>query len=277
VVFASSRQRPLDQTSLWIARLGADVAPSRLTTGPGIDSHPVWSADGRSLVFASTRDGGDFDLWQLAIGDGSALGQPVQLTSGAGHEITPTIARDGTIAFTVVTETGPRAIDSHLELRTPNGEIRRLTAGPADSSPAYAPDGRALAFARPRTFGAAANSELWILALDTHQATPVVELPLTEDSGPVWSPDGRFLFATSVLRNSEGQPLISSVVYVDLQATVRQARLLRDRAGSVTRLTPAIAGRAIDAATLVRGREYLPELARMFAAMVDEQRANIAQ
>src|SRR6185503_16130600 len=48
VVFASSRGRPLDETSLWIAKLGADAEPERLTSGTAIESHPVWSRNGRA-------------------------------------------------------------------------------------------------------------------------------------------------------------------------------------------------------------------------------------
>src|SRR5215207_3231399 len=43
LVFVSSRGRPLDETSLWIAPLVAGAEPTRLTTGDAIDSHPVWT------------------------------------------------------------------------------------------------------------------------------------------------------------------------------------------------------------------------------------------
>ena len=56
----------------------------------------------RAIVFASTRDGGDFDLWRLAIDRGRAVGAPVALTSGAGHEVTPTVAADGTVVYAAV-------------------------------------------------------------------------------------------------------------------------------------------------------------------------------
>ncbi|MBA3464766.1 MAG: PD40 domain-containing protein, partial [Deltaproteobacteria bacterium] len=90
VVFASSRDRPLDKTSLWIAPLGVERAPVRLTTGDAIDSHPTWTRDGTAIVFASTRDGGDFDLHRLPIAAGRANGELVALTSGPTHEVTPT-------------------------------------------------------------------------------------------------------------------------------------------------------------------------------------------
>jgi Tol biopolymer transport system component len=36
----------------------------RLTTGPGVDTHPTWSADGRMIAFASPRDG-NYDIFVM--------------------------------------------------------------------------------------------------------------------------------------------------------------------------------------------------------------------
>jgi hypothetical protein len=86
----------------------------------------------------------------------------------------------------------------------------------------------------------------------------------------VWSRDGRFVFATSVLRG-EHSVLFSSVIYVDLRAATPIARMLRDRAGAAARLTPAITAAALDAAALDAAPEYLPELARIVAGALEER------
>ncbi|MEO8554710.1 MAG: hypothetical protein ABI678_32255, partial [Kofleriaceae bacterium] len=83
--------------------------------------------------------------------------------------------------------------------------------------------------------------------------------------GPVWSRDGRFVFATSVLRSSRGAPMFSSVVVVDLTQHPRVARILQDRTGAIARLAPAIASIALDARALAADPEYLSELARITA------------
>src|ERR671939_201391 len=49
--------------------------------------------------FVATREGGDFDLWRLAVRDGRAAGDPVQLTHDETQEVTPTVARDGTVIY----------------------------------------------------------------------------------------------------------------------------------------------------------------------------------
>lgn len=268
LVFASSRDRPLAETSLWIASIGVEVTPVRLTWGAGIESHPAWTRDGSAIVFASTRDGGDFDLWRLAIANGRASGEPEQLTSGAGHEVTPSVARDGTVIYAEVTPRGDHELESHLESRAPDGTITKLTEGPADTSPALSPDERTLAFSRIIVRDGQPNTELWILTRADQHAERVIELPPTDDGGPVWSRDGAFLFATSVVAGEAGpsHPLFSSVIHVELAEHPRHARMLEDHAGGIARLTPAIVAPVLDAAALRKNPEYLPELARIMSA-----------
>jgi dipeptidyl aminopeptidase/acylaminoacyl peptidase len=273
LVFASSRGRPLDQTSLWIAGLGVELPPHRLTDGTAIDAHPAWTPDGRAIVFASTRDGGEFDLWRLAVADGQP-GELTRLTRRPGHEVTPAVAPDGTVVYAAVTPRGQRGeIETHLEERAPDGAIRALTAGPADSSPAVSPDGARLVFARPQIHGNQPDSELWLLVRSTGAIAPLVDLPLTDESGPVWSRDGRFVFATSVLRGEGGRVLFSSVIHVDTGQTPPVARILEDRVGAIVRLTPAVTATPLDAAALHGDPEYLPELARIMANLIEQQRA----
>jgi dipeptidyl aminopeptidase/acylaminoacyl peptidase len=273
LVFASSRGRPLDQTSLWIAALGVELPPRRLTDGTAIDAHPAWTPDGRAIVFASTRDGGEFDLWRLAVAGGQP-GELTRLTRRPGHEVTPAVAPDGTVIYAAVTPRGQRGeVETHLEERAPDGTIRVLTAGPADSSPAVSPDGARLVFARPQIHGNQPDSELWLLVRSTGAIAPLVDLPLTDESGPVWSRDGRFVFATSVLRGEGGRVLFSSVIHVDTGQTPPIARILEDRVGAIVRLTPAVTATPLDAAALHGDPEYLPELARIMANLIEQQRA----
>jgi Tol biopolymer transport system component len=285
IVFASSRDRALHETSLWIAPTGVAMEPRRLTAPPGrstsppgrstaaavIDAHPVWLPDGSAIVFASTRARGDFDLWRLALRDGQP-GELVQLTHGTSHEITPTAAPDGTIIYAALTpDEQRREVETHLEERAPDGAIRRLTSGPADSSPAISGDGARLVFSRPQRRTGAPDAELWIMARGTGAIAPLVDLPLTDESGPVWSRDGRFVFATSVLRGDSGRVVFSSIIHVDTREARPVARMLEDRVGAIARLTPAMTPTLLDAAALHGNPEYLPELARIMTKMIHQQ------
>ncbi|HEY0987828.1 MAG TPA: hypothetical protein VGD80_12280 [Kofleriaceae bacterium] len=270
IVFASSRDRALAETSLWIVPAGVAMAPRRLTTDAAIDSHPTWTPDGAAVVFASTR-AGNFDLWRLAIDHGRP-GELVQLTRGAGHEVTPSVAADGTIFYAEVTPNeGRREIETHLEEREVDGTIRQLTSGPADSSPALSPDGTRLVFARPQVHDGKPDSELWQMERRTEAIAPLVDLPLTDESGPVWSPDGRFVFATSVLRGAGNRVVFSSVIYVDTREAPRTARILEDRVGAIPRFTPAVTGLPLDVAALRGNPEYLSELAHIMQKLIEQQ------
>lgn len=272
IVFASSRDRTLDETSLWIAAAGVAMPARRLTDGPAIDAHPAWAPDGSAIVFASTRQRGDFDLWRLAMRDGHP-GELTQLTHGAGHEITPAIAADGTIIYAALTPNEQRHdIETHLEERAPDGTIRALTSGPADSSPALSPDGARLVFARPQLHDGRLDSELWLMVRATGAITPLVDLPLTDESGPVWSRDGRFVFATSVWRGVDGKVVFSSIIHVDTREAPPVARILEDRVGAIVRLTPAVTATPLDAAALHGNPEYLSELGLIMRRMIEHER-----
>ncbi len=266
IVFASSRGRPFSETGLWIAPTVPDAIPTPLTHGPAIASHPAWRPDGSGIVFDSTRAHGEFDLYELAIDhEGRAHGEPRALTTAPGHEITPTVARDGTIIYAAVHALADGTVESHLESRAPDGTIEKLTDGPGDASPALSPDGRQLAFSRPAEHHGSLDSELWVMPRGHGDATRLVDLALTDETGPVWSPDGRYVFATSVLRGARGNALFSSAIVVDLTQHPRVARVLEDRTGAIARFTPAIAPIALDARALAADPEYLPELARITA------------
>ncbi len=266
IVFASSRGRDFAETSLWIAPLEPDAIATPLTTGASIESHAVWKPDGSGIVFDSTRALGNFDLFELAIDrEGRAVGGPRQLTSAPGHEVTPTIARDGTIIYTAVVASEGK-VASRIERRTPAGAIEQLTPGPGDASPALSPDGTQLVFSRPAEHNGALDGELYIAPLARpDQAVPLVDVALTDETGPVWSRDGRFVLATSVLRGARGNVVFSSVIAIDTAQHPRVARLLQDRTGPIARVTPALAPVALDARAIATNPEYLSELARITA------------
>lgn len=261
IVFASTRDRATG-TSLWIATLGVEVVPRRLTTGDAIDASPQWTPDGAAIVFASTRDGGDFDLWRIPATGGA----PTALTSGAQHEVYPSLAPDGSIVYAAL---DPQTRASRIEWRAPSGAITRLTPGPDEQEPAVSPDGKLVAFTSSVARGEVTDSELWIMDLATKQAKQVANLPPTNEIDPRWSRDGRYLFATSLLGSRE-HPLFTSIIFIDRDEQPIRVRILRDTAGPLKRMSPAIAT-ALDAATLRGDPEYLPELANVIAREIARQ------
>jgi Tol biopolymer transport system component len=283
VVFASSRGRPMDESSLWAVAVGFDATPVRLTDTTAIDITPVWMPDGAAIVYASSKSG-TFDLWRLGVevrGDAlRARGEPERITTSAGQELSPSVAPDGRIAYASLVVDSDGATKSTIEVRAASGKVETVAPGPGDASPRFSPDGTKLAFTRPtvRTSeeGAeeafsAIDADLWIA--DAGGTRRVVDLPFTDESGPVWSIDGRWLFATSLLRKKNGEPVLSSVIHVDLEEKDPIARMLIDRAGAVTRLSPAVAPVVLDATALHRGPSYVDELKRTLEAAFERNAA----
>jgi dipeptidyl aminopeptidase/acylaminoacyl peptidase len=58
--------------------------------------HPAWSPDSGRLAFVSDREGGEH-VWVLGFREGTALGEPAQLTSGDGTDYFPAWSPDGSL------------------------------------------------------------------------------------------------------------------------------------------------------------------------------------
>jgi Tol biopolymer transport system component len=141
-----------DQFDVYVKLLGAGP-PLRLTHDPAEELFPTWSPDGRWIAFLRTIHGatravhiipalggkerklGEIETWVLP-------GAPVPFLTW-----TPDGKR-----LVVVDEGSPGEPKSLFLLSAESGEKRRLTRAPAtssgDSSPAFSPDGRAVAFVR---------------------------------------------------------------------------------------------------------------------------------
>ncbi|MBM2614982.1 serine hydrolase [Actinoplanes sp. LDG1-06] len=100
-------------------------------------------------------------------------------------------------------------VTREIWLAGPDGSgARRLTRGPADTSPAWSPDGRQIAFLR----GGAGPAQLWLLPADGGEAEPVTDLPLGAGA-PMFSPDGtRIAFSApvSVTGAEKSAPIVTA-------------------------------------------------------------------
>ena len=136
-VFAADQQ--LD---LWLLDLPRATL-TRLTFEPGLDLLPLWTPDGRRLLFASDRAGGQFNLFvQAADGTGAAT----RVAESTNQQNPTGITTDGTrVVFDELTPT--RQHDLRLLSLTPTPHVEPLLETSFDErNGIVSPDGHWLAY-----------------------------------------------------------------------------------------------------------------------------------
>ena len=154
---------------------------SRLTTN-GISERPVWTPDGRRLVYSSNAD-----LWWIAA-DGS--GRPDSLLVGIGDRFASSVTPDGRAV--VFQEVASR--DEGINLLTLDSAPSARTLVPAafgESAPELSPDGRWLAYQSDET----GEMEVYVRPFLGNGAR--VPVSLNGGTEPAWAHSGRELFYRS--------------------------------------------------------------------------------
>ena len=175
----------------------AGGTPRRLTTTPGNEANPCWSADG-STIWCLRDTKGDFNFVAIAFdpaGKGSG-GEEKALTSWKDADTrrpalswdrkTVAFERDGRLFTLDLTSPGAKekALDLVVEsdIRNAGIDVRTLTDGAEHVS--VSSDGQKLAVA--------VHGDLWSLSSSGGEATRLTEGPAADD-WPRFSPDGRRL------------------------------------------------------------------------------------
>jgi Tol biopolymer transport system component len=167
-------------------------APVRLTESPS-DSSPSYSADGRLIVFAGSRDPGmeprGSHIYVMQR-DGSGVRQ---LTSGAFYDSNPSFSPSGKLV--VFDRAGLQGRTSQIFGVSIDGSgLRALTDGSAsDSDPTFTPDGKRIVFvSNRRSSGRADRSNIFSMRPDGSRVRLLIGGPRSEFDPDV-SPNGRLI------------------------------------------------------------------------------------
>jgi Tol biopolymer transport system component len=172
---------------VWLYDVFGNAPRRRLTFG-GNSRFPVWSADGKRIVFQSDRDGDAAIFWQAADGSGTAA-RLTTPTKGASHvpeswsphgdRLLYSVETQGDVALWVLSVQDRKA--------TPFGEVHSKTPTAAT----FSPDGRWVAYACTDR----GKQTVYVQPFPATGAKyQLVAKGLDTPSHPVWSPDGKELF-----------------------------------------------------------------------------------
>ncbi|KOG10013.1 amidohydrolase family protein [Streptomyces viridochromogenes] len=180
--------------ALWTAGTTGGRAPRKVLQVPATRyvSAPTWTPDGTALVYADDRDG----LFAVRRRD---LGSGAETVLAAGGRVFPALSPDGTRLACL-------DVSGNLVVRDLLDGAERVLAAPLGAGglpgrPSWSPDGRYVALCdRNRLNQRFREGYNLIRVVDTttratalHALAPHTSLSDRYDSGPVWSPDGRWM------------------------------------------------------------------------------------
>jgi Tol biopolymer transport system component len=199
---------------VWIWDLARETL-RRLTFDPGVDDSPVWTPDGRRIVFASARAGPSNLFMQAADGTGVAE----RLTTGADSQRPAFVAPDGTgvvgwvnapktrgdIVWFPLKSSANRSGSSPVSGVSSSGVEPLVRTTAIEHNPEISPDGRYLAYGSNES----GRDEIYV------KPFPRVNdgrWQVSTDGGtrPVWARNGRELFYVDLANTLTAAPVQTS-------------------------------------------------------------------
>jgi serine/threonine protein kinase len=161
---------------------------------------PAWTADGRDLIFSSSRNSSPHTLYRVPSSGGSR--EPLHMegtwpsVAASGHRLA--LQRS--------------VIDSSIWRVSATGAMRwqppeRLFSSTRpENDPRYSPDGRQIAY-KLSVYG---GGQIWVCDNNGRNSTQLTNVQATDVGSPRWSPDGRWVVFDSLKRGRRDIYVIAS-------------------------------------------------------------------
>jgi tricorn protease len=161
--------------------------PVRLTSDAAIEGDPVFSQDGKRLLFVSEA-GGEVDIWQAELEREDGIWWLAESGEVALRQMTDDRAVESGLRRSPTGKHFAYLRDSELFVMDEDGDDRRrVVSGWDQPSFDWSPDGRWIVYAQQDDDF---NSEIWLLRLDGTSEPFNLSRHPDNDGSPVWSGDG---------------------------------------------------------------------------------------
>ncbi len=176
-----------------------------LVQHPADDGWPIWTPDGKHVLFTSDRTG-TLGVWAVAVADGQPVGSPKLVKSDIGKSQPLGVTPAGSYFYG--TRGGMRDIyTAEIDvatgelLNTPTKAVEHFTG--SNYLPAWSPDGKYLAYVTTRSrigpFPGVARLFISVRTLETGEERKFsLDLNITAYPHLRWSPDGGSFLVTGV-------------------------------------------------------------------------------
>jgi Tol biopolymer transport system component len=181
------------QGDIWVSDIAGEN-PKRLTIHEAYESDPLWTNDGKSLIFSSNRFGNN-DLYKISVNGGI----PTRLTYHSAGDSPYSVTPNGDILFT--TSRNYRQVEREAEIYVlENDEVTEKRFMDAlGFDPVMSPDGKLVAFVRGtcrtarEAYKGPANRDVWVYDMENDTYTNISE-HATNDFNPLWLNNNEVIF-----------------------------------------------------------------------------------
>ncbi len=175
------------EADIWVWDLGRTTL-TRATFDPGLDIYPVWTPDGRRVIFSSERAGARNLFWQAADGTGAVE----RLTESPNQQNATAVSPDG--RRLIFTETAPKTGEDVMQMDLDGTRrVTPLVQSPfAERNGVVSPDGRWLAYEANDS----GRFEIWVRPFPEVNSGHW-QVSTAGGTRPLWARSGQELFYVS--------------------------------------------------------------------------------
>ncbi len=172
---------------IWIYDLKALGDPRRLTV-EGNNYNPVWTPDGREIIFSSER-GGDRNIYAMSA---TSSGDVTQLTSNSISQRPSSISHDG--KWLLLNQTNPDTGGDIMALSLDGDSVIATTGASVhrEWGATFSPDGKSFAYMSDEP------GAYEVYMKEFSDADKHIQLSTAHGLDPIWSKDGKFIYYNNV-------------------------------------------------------------------------------